>query len=199
MRAAGSHIRNFSVFNPDHAAACHTQGAHIQRGKIGFMTAYFAVPHHDAAVLDYRDIRRGSSGFQKNAVRKPLVHQYACNAGGQPRQHGQNRATPHFVHVHYAAVAAHNHQGGGNAGAFYTGLGHVGGFHHFGNQAAVDDGSAGTHPEPVEFGNLMASRCVKAFFTRQFHHELFVVRIIHAVRFRCHDDFGAGFFQLFNR
>ena len=192
---AGPYIGNLSLFHPYHAAAGYAQGADIKGGKVGLVPAYFAVAHHDAAVLHHGNICGGAAGLQKDAIGQALIHEDTRHTSCQPGQHGKDRPPADFIHRHDSAVAAHDHQGGRNAGALDAGFRHICRFHHLRNQAAIDRCRPRPDAQAIELGHLMPPRGIKPHFPGHLHHKLFVGLIIHPKGFCSHNDFGTSLLQ----
>ena len=122
------------------------------------MTADGSVLHAGTAVLDNADVGGGTADLKVNAVGSTEVHQSAHDGSSGAGEHGQHGALLHFVDIHNAAVAAHDHQGHVHARGADGALGAVGGVHHLGQDGAVDGGGAGTAGQAVELGNIGGHR-----------------------------------------
>ena len=91
-----------------------------------------------------------------------------------------DRPPPHFVDVHDAAVAAHDHQRRDDAGLAHAGFGHVGGRDHARQDRGIDHGGARAGRQPVQARDLVAARGEQAGLGAQLAHQLLAAGVVDA-------------------
>ena len=196
VSGTGANVQNLLVAGTHHGAAGHALNLHVQGVDVGVVTAHGGVLHAGTAVLDDADVGSGAADLKVDAVGGTQVHQSAHDGSGRAGEHGQHRTLLHFVDIHNAAVAAHDHQRHVHARGADGTFGAVGGVHHLGQNGAVDGGGAGTAGQAVELGNIGGNGGHEPPAVGLGLHQHFVLDGVHAEGLGGGDDGGPVVHQL---
>src|SRR5690606_37684795 len=116
MGGTRAYIKEGIIFCPDHAAAGHAQHPHIQGVDIGAMPSNNGVFHSWSSILDHADVGGSAANLKVDAGGSPQVHQSSHHTGCRTTEHGEHRSLFHFIGIHDATIATHDHQWHGNSG-----------------------------------------------------------------------------------
>ena len=192
VRTARTDLVELSAAEVNQRTAGQAHGADVERGHVELLAADFRAADAAAAVLDHAEVGAGAADLDEDAIGDAGVEQGGGDAGGRARQHGEDRAAAHLGDVHDTAVAAHDHDRGGDARLADGTLGEVGGVEHLGQHAGVDDGGAGADAQAVEAAHVMRGGGGQAAMGGDGADELLVRRIVYAEGLCGDDDGGAG-------
>ncbi len=191
VRAARPHVDERALFRAHHAAARDAQDPDVERVHIGPVPPDDGVIHGGTAVFNHADVCGRATDLKIDAVGSAQIHQRPDHAGGRAGQHGENRALFHLTDFHHAAVPAHNHQRNLDAGgtdAFFRAVGRV---QHFGQDAGVDGGRAGSGGQTVQLRDVGSDGAGHALPLGFFGDNPLFRKVVDTEGLAGHDHLGA--------
>ena len=194
----GADVLNAMVVDTDHGTTGAAQDADIQRVDVGIVAADLGVVNAGTAVLDNTDVSGGAADLKVDGVRSTQIHQGAHDGSSRAGQSSQDGTLTHLADLHNAAVAAHDHQGNGNASVADRALGGVCGSHHLGQNGSVDGGSAGTAGQAVQLGDVRSHGNRQALGLGQVMDLDLFVHVVNAESHGGNDNLAAFTAQLFD-
>mmetsp|Transcript_18361 Transcript_18361/g.29575 ORF Transcript_18361/g.29575 Transcript_18361/m.29575 type:complete len:325 (-) Transcript_18361:105-1079(-) len=157
MCAARANIHNLGIAHPHHAATPDTQHPNVEGIDIGLVAADARIGDRRPAIANHTNVCGRAAHFEIDAVGHANMHQGTCDTRSGAGEHGQGRPAPHFLDVHDAAIAAHDHQRNIDARVAHAAFGHVRRGDHLGQDGGVHNSGLGAHRQAIELRDVVAA------------------------------------------
>ena len=151
--------------------------------------------HLRLAAPDHRAVGTRAADFDEDAVGDVFVEQRARDPRRRTRQHREDRAPFDLGDVHHAAVAAHDHQRGGDARVGHGARGDARGAQHARQDRGVERGGARTRAQAVLRRHLRAAGRREPAVPRRGDERVLALRAVDRERLADGDGLDAGFTQ----